>query len=116
VAELRRRDLYTAPIDNEHAVHSLEHGAVWVAYRPDLPKNQVNALAKKVRGKDYMLMSPFPGLDKPISLQAWGYQLKVESASDDRIDRFISAFRRTASVEPGATCSQGTTTKTGTQP
>lgn len=109
-------NVYTEPIANEHAVHSLEHGAVWITYRPDLPKDQVEALAEKVRGKEKMMMSPFEGLDKPISLQAWGYQLKVDKADDKRIDDFIKALRVNASVEgPTALCSQGITA-TGTTP
>jgi hypothetical protein len=108
-------DVYGTQIPNEHAVHSLEHGAVWVTYNPDLPAAEVAKLAAKVKGKDYMLMSPYPGLDKPISLQAWGLQLKVNSANDPRIDKFITQFRRNASVEPGASCSQGVTV-TGTTP
>jgi hypothetical protein len=98
-------DVYPAQIANEHAVHALEHGAVWITYRPDLPADQVEKLASKVRGNDFMLMSPYPGLDKPISLQAWGYQLKLDSASDARIDAFIKALRQNATQEPGAACS-----------
>jgi len=110
-------DVYEAQIPNENAVHSLEHGAVWITYRPDLPKDQVDKLASKIRGKDFLLMSPFPGLDKPISLQAWGYQLKVDNADDGRIDEFISALRENASLEPGTPCSSGNyTTGTGTTP
>ena len=61
-------------------------------------------------------MSPYPGLDKPISLQAWGYQLKVDNADDSRIDDFISALRVNASIEgPTISCSQGITA-TGTTP
>jgi hypothetical protein len=108
-------DVYDAPIASEHAVHSMEHGAVWVTYRPDLPKDQVEALAKKVRGNPYMLMSPYEGLDKPISVQTWGYQLKVDNAGDPRIDAFIKDLRQNASVEPGAVCSGGITL-TGTTP
>ena len=108
-------DVYDAPIANEHAVHSMEHGAIWVTYRPDLPKDQVDQLAKKVRGNPYMLMSPYTGLDKPISLQTWGYQLKVDKAGDGRIDAFIKALRQNASVEPGAVCSGGINV-TGTTP
>jgi hypothetical protein len=110
-------DVYDAPIADEHAVHSEEHGAIWITYRPDLPKAQVEELAKKVKGHDFTLMSPFPGLDKPISLQTWGYQLKVDKASDPRIDQFIKALREVSSREPGATCSSGAyITETGTTP
>ena len=103
-------DIYDQPIANEHAVHSLEHGAVWVTYKQGLPADQVNELKSKVQGKDYMLMSPITNLDKNISLQAWGYQLKVDNASDKRIDDFIKDLRLNASMEPGAACSGGNTT------
>jgi hypothetical protein len=108
-------DVYPAQIANEHAVHSLEHGAVWITYKPDLPKAQVDALAAKIRGNDYMLMSPYPGLTKPISLQAWGFQLRLDKASDPRVDQFIKAFARKATVEGQATCGGGLT-QTGTSP
>ena len=108
--------VYDKEIPKEHAVHSMEHGAVWVTYNPKtLSEAGVASLKKKVQGKNYMLMSPYPDLDKPISLQAWGLQLKLDKVSDDRIDDFIAKFRESASVEPGATCSGGVTV-TGTTP
>lgn len=106
-------NVYTSQIANEHAVHSLEHGTVWITYRPDLAKNQISELSGKVVNVPYMMMSPYPGQKAPISLQAWGYQLTVPDASDMRIDEFIKGFREKASVEPGAACSGGTS-KTGT--
>jgi hypothetical protein len=102
-------DVYTAPIPKENAVHSLEHGAVWVTYKPGLDAAQVDKLKAKVEGKDYMFMSPYTGLDKNISLQGWGFQLKVDSADDARIDQFIKAVRLNAAMEPGAACSSGST-------
>lgn len=109
-------DIYDAPIAQEHAVHSLEHGAVWITHRPDLPADQVEKLASKVRGKEKLMMSPYENLDSPISLQAWGYRLKVDNADDGRIDEFIQALRVNASVEgPTALCNQGITA-TGTTP
>lgn len=109
-------NVYDAAIANEHAVHSLEHGAVWVTYNPDtLPADQVDALKGLVEGNDMMLMSPFPELDAPISLQAWGYQLKVDSAGDPRVTEFIRTLRVNTSMEVGATCSGGVTA-TGTVP
>jgi len=103
-------DIYDAPIANEHAVHSLEHGAVWVTYKQGMPADQVAVLAKKVQGKDYTLMSPYTGLDKNVSVQVWGYQLKVDDVNDPRIDQFMKDARVNAALEPGISCSGGNTT------
>ncbi|MEU4425144.1 DUF3105 domain-containing protein [Actinoplanes sp. NPDC024001] len=103
-------DIYSEPIANEYAVHSLEHGAVWITYKQGLAADQVQALQAKVQGQDYMFMSPVANLDKNVSVQVWGYQLKVDDANDERIDTFIKAGRVKASMEPGAACSSGNTT------
>jgi hypothetical protein len=103
-------DIYDQPIANEHAVHSLEHGAVWVTYKPGLPADQINVLRQKVEGKEYMLMSPYTGLDQNVSLQVWGYQYKTNDVNDKNIDAFIKDGRLNASMEPGAACSSGNTT------
>ncbi|MEU8001472.1 DUF3105 domain-containing protein [Catellatospora sp. NPDC049111] len=108
-------EVYDAAIPNEHAAHSLEHGAVWITYREGMPDDQVATLAAKVQGREYMLMSPVPGLPTAVSLQAWGYQLAVEDVADPRIDDFIGALRVNATMEPGAICSGGSTA-TGTTP
>jgi hypothetical protein len=100
-------DVYAQPIPKEHAVHSLEHGAVWLTYKQGLPADQVETLASKVKGQDFLMMSPVADLDKNVSLQAWGYQLKVDTVDDARIDEFIRALRQNATVEPDAPCSSG---------
>ncbi|MER7001941.1 DUF3105 domain-containing protein [Dactylosporangium sp. NPDC000555] len=100
-------DVYTEPVDEGNAVHSLEHGAVWITYRTGLAPAEVERLAKRVRNNDYMLMSPYDGQPSAISLQAWGYQLRVTSADDSRIDAFIRQYRQTATLEPGVPCSNG---------
>jgi hypothetical protein len=108
-------DVYDAPIASEHAVHSMEHGAVWVVYNPaKLNKDQIAALAEKVKDKDYTLMSPMENLDAAVSVQAWGFQLKTDDPADSRIDDFIKATRKNAGVEAAA-CSGGIT-ETGTTP
>ncbi len=102
--------VYPNAIANENAVHSLEHGAVWITYKPGLAKAEVDTLSKLVSGQDRMLMSPYPGLKTNISLQSWGYQLFVDSASDPRIGQFIDAlrFNPKTTPEPSATCSNPT--------
>jgi hypothetical protein len=99
--------VYPAAIANENAVHMLEHGAIWITYKPGLAQSDITTLAALVTGQDRMAMSPYPGLDSPISLQAWGYQLKVDSATDPRIKLFITDLRYNPKTTPeyGATCS-----------
>ncbi len=106
-------DVYDAPIADEKAVHSLEHGAVWITYRPGLDAASVQRLADRVSGVDHMLLSPHPRQTAPISLQAWGYQLAVDRADDPRIDAFIRKYRITAGPEKGATCAGGWTATAG---
>jgi hypothetical protein len=100
--------VYPNAIANENAVHMLEHGAVWITYKPGLAADQVAALAKLVNGVDRMAMSPYPGLKTNISLQAWNYQLFVDNASDPRITDFILALRFNSKTTPefgsGVTC------------
>ncbi len=105
--------IYADPIPNERAVHSLEHGAVWLAYRPDLPPDQIEQLRNLVRGRSYTLMSPYPDLDRPIAVSAWGVQLKVDSPSDERLPTFIAKYRQGPQTpEPGAACVGGVGTPT----
>ncbi|WP_158624297.1 DUF3105 domain-containing protein [Micromonospora sp. HM5-17] len=106
-------DVYPAPIADGNAVHSLEHGAVWITYRPDLAASEVDKLAARVRGQEYLMLSPYPAQNAPISLQAWGYQLAVQTADDPAIDEFVRRYRITASLEPGAPCGGGVTTTVG---
>lgn len=97
--------VYDAPLRNEHAVHSLEHGAVWITYRPGLAAGQLDELKAKVTATDYTFLSPYPSLDAPIALSAWGRQVKVQDAADPRVDQFLRAFvKGPQTPEPGAPC------------
>jgi hypothetical protein len=99
--------VYPTAVRNEHMVHALEHGAVWIAYDPDRVRDSaLDKLKARVKGQAYTMLSPYPGLDRPISLQSWGHQLKLDSAGDERIDNFIKSLRenRYQTPEPGARC------------
>lgn len=110
--------VYTKPIPAERAVHNMEHGAVWITYQPDLPADQVTALQDFV-GKQslidesagsgipnqksrYIDMSPWSSgdLPAPIVISAWGYQLRVQNASDPRLQQFVDTFRHNQKYTP----------------
>lgn len=96
---------YNAPIRNENAVHSQEHGAVWITYQPDLDKAEVRELKQLARTRS-VLVSPYPDLDDPIVASAWGAQLRLEQADDPRLQAFIDEFAGNG-PEPGANCDSG---------
>ena len=99
--------VYDKPDPNENAVHSLEHGAVWVTYDPKLPSADVDKLRKEIPST-YMVLSPFDGLPSPVVASAWGKQLTLTGADDPRLEAFIAAYRQGPQTpEPGAVCTGG---------
>lgn len=102
--------IYPNQIANENAVHTLEHGAVWITYKPGLPAAQLDVLTKLVSGNQYTLLTPYAGLKSNVSLQAWGYQLFVDSASDPRVKQFVDDLKLNQSNTPefGASCDNPT--------
>jgi hypothetical protein len=101
--------IYEAPIHKEHAVHSMEHGAVWITYRPDLAPDQVQTL-RALASDDYLLLSPYPGLPQPVVASAWNHQLRFERADDPGLAAFIAKYKNNPETTPefGAACVGGT--------
>ncbi len=105
--------IYSKPIPAERAVHNLEHGAVWITYRPDLPASQVASLRafvshqSEIAGSDgqsnrYIDLSPWNDASLPsaIVISSWGHQLRVSQANDPRLQRFVDTFRNSAKYTP----------------
>ncbi|MDT0167327.1 DUF3105 domain-containing protein [Actinotalea sp. AC32] len=100
--------VYDEPVPLENAVHSLEHGAVWIAYDPSLPADDVASLTERATGEAYALVSPYEDLDAPVVLTAWGHQLELDSADDPRVDVFLERYLQGEQTpEPGAACFGG---------
>ncbi len=100
--------IYTQPVPNENAVHSMEHGAVWVTYDASQVSDADLAALRAQFPATYTLMSPYEDLDSPIVLSAWNAQLKVDDAQDSRIPEFFEEYWRSQNApEPNAVCSGG---------
>jgi hypothetical protein len=100
---------YATPVRNENAVHALEHGAIWITYRPDLPPAQIDALRTLAESQTYILVSPMSDLPAPIVASAWGKQLLLDAPDDERLTDFIRRYRLDPTgPEPGAPCTGGT--------
>ncbi|MER5777162.1 DUF3105 domain-containing protein [Streptomyces sp. NPDC002039] len=101
-------DVYANPLPQVNAVHSLEHGAVWVTYNEKAAKADVDTLAAKVGKTPYTMMSPVKEQAGAIMLSAWGKQLTVEKADDPRVAQFFTKYvQGPQTPEPGAACTNG---------
>ena len=114
--------VYDQPIPSEKGGHALEHGAVWITHRPNLPHEDVEKLEAFVRrqplvvvtvggvrretNERYILMSPFPGLPAPIVVSSWAHQLRLDLPDDPRLQRYVDTFRMNPKYSPeyGPTC------------
>lgn len=104
---------YDQPIADVNGVHTMEHGAVWITYEPDLDQSEVETLGGFVPG-GYVLVTPYPDLPTPVVASAWGKQLQMDSADDPDLDQFVRAFRNGPQTpEPGAPCTGGLGTPVG---
>lgn len=98
--------VYDEPVREENAVHDLEHGTVWVSYRPDLDAGEVATLVERLPQNG--LLAPYPGLSAPVVVTVWGRQLELEGADDPRLELFIQRYGGGETApEPFSSCAGG---------
>ena len=99
---------YSGAVRNENAVHSMEHGAVWITYKRDQAQDQINRIRQLAVGQPFVLASEYANLPTNVVVSAWGVQLKLDNADDPRLEQFISYFKQGPTTpEPGAPCTGG---------
>ena len=98
---------YRVPVVNELAVHSLEHGTVWITYRPGADAATVDEIEELASQHDYVLASPYPDNPSPVVLTAWGRRLELDAPDDPRVAEFLDLYLEDGPTtpEPGASCS-----------
>jgi hypothetical protein len=84
---------YATPISDENGVTALARGAVWITYQAGLAKRQQDTLRRLAGHERYVLVSPYLALPAPVVASAWGRQLRLGSAFDARLDRFVRDYR-----------------------
>ena len=103
--------VYDRPVPPEFAVHSQEHGAVWLTHLPGAAPADVAAFAALAEVRpDYVIVSPYAGQPSGWVASTWGYQLAVDEPDDPRLRRFVERFAGGGQGgEAGADCAGGST-------
>lgn len=93
--------VFKQPVPDGNAIHSLEHGIVWITYHPD--KLDAGAIKQlEDIGKRYAvdtIVSPRPDNASAISIVSWGQIMSIDSLDSDQLDKFITT-NRNRSPEP----------------
>jgi hypothetical protein len=85
--------IHTRPIAPELQVHNLEDRGVIIQYNCDCPE-LVDKLKQIVRRYDtYVILAPYPGMKPRMALTAWTRLETLDDYDEQRIVRFIQAYR-----------------------
>ncbi|MEI2712918.1 MAG: DUF3105 domain-containing protein [Nocardioides sp.] len=101
--------VFDDPIPSENAVHSLEHGTVWLTYRPGfLDAREIDELSSQLPSKQ--IISPLPEQDDDLVVTVWGRQLVLNGPDDPALATFLAEYADGhTSPEPFASCEGGLT-------
>ncbi len=98
--------VYAVELPEEHVVHDLEHGTVWITHHPDLPIADVAALADLLPSNG--ILSPYADQAAPVVVTVWERQLDLTGADDPRLPLFVRELGGGATApEPSASCAGG---------
>lgn len=86
--------VHSTEVSNEEQVHSLEHGAVGIQYRPDLGAADIAAIERIVGRFDSDVFSaPYPKMPTPIAVTSWGELMRLRSFDAKAINDYLDAYR-----------------------
>lgn len=101
---------WSTPVAAEYAIHSMEHGATWIAYNNSIKPSEIKILENLTLNNPFLLVTKVPSAKDPITITAWGFQIKAKKASDPRISLFIKTYTNSKTTpELGAPCQNGLT-------
>lgn len=86
---------------DEVFIHNLEHGGIWISYKPELDPAQIEQLKDFAKRYRKIIVAPRAQNDANIALVSWGRLQNLDQYDETAILRFIEANYNKA-PEPGA--------------
>lgn len=81
---------YDRGLEDEQVVHNLEHGGIWVAYKPDVDQTTEDAIKRFVdRFSSKVIATVRTQNDSPIAFVSWGRVLKMDTFNLDTALDFV---------------------------
>jgi len=86
--------VYDKELPDEQLIHNLEHGHVWISYKPDTADDVKNKLKEIVEKDSWkVVLEPREQNDSQIALVSWGRVLKMDQPDFGKIEEFIKTYR-----------------------
>ncbi len=87
--------VYDYPANDKIFIHNMEHGGIWISYKPDMPVGVVNDLKAIVNefGGSKLVMAPRSANDSDIAVAAWTRLLKINLAGNDITEDHLNQIR-----------------------
>lgn len=100
--------MWFTPVATEYLIHSMEHGAVWIAYETTISDADVMRFNDIAEINPYVVVTPHVKLPAPIVISAWGLQITAATSIEPKIADFIDKYANGPQTpEPGAPCKEG---------
>lgn len=96
---------YREEMHDQILIHNLEHGGVWISYKPEIPDDiraKLERMYEKYGAK--VIVTPRAKNDTDIALAVWTRldKFNVNEYSDERVENFIKRLRNKTAPEPFA--------------
>lgn len=86
--------IHDEQLADEQTIHNLEHGHIWITYKPDISDEDRQKLAEIAKSDDWkVLISKRETNSNPIILVAWGRLLRLNEFNEAKIKDFIKTYR-----------------------
>lgn len=96
LAEAEKWGIFSNEIDDMAAVHSMEHGGIWISYK-DISQEEIVILEEVGKqNSQSTVVSPRSGNDSKIVIASWGKMVKLETAEKALIQKYIDTYKNQA--------------------
>lgn len=96
LAQAEEWGVFTSEIDDMAAVHSMEHGGIWISYK-DIGDEEIATLEDiGKQNSQSALVSPRSGNDTKIVITSWGKMMRLETADKALIQKYIDTYKNQA--------------------
>lgn len=88
--------VYDKELQDEQLVHNLEHGGVWISYKPSISQDEIKKLEDLVKSyRSKVILTPREKNDSPIALVSWGRVYKIDLFDENMINNYIKKYKNT---------------------